>query len=65
MSMQHIRSAYGVPAKRGGEIRFTDSNGAVWQGRIKSALHGWLRVALEKWPGETVILHPTWHVEYL
>jgi hypothetical protein len=65
MSMQRIRSVYGVPAKRGGQIRFTDSNGAIWHGRIKSARHGRLRVALENWPRETVILHPTWQVEYL
>jgi hypothetical protein len=64
MSMQTIRSTYGVQAKRNGEIRFTDRQGGIWQGHIKSARHGRLRVALDDLPGETAILHPTW-LEYL
>ena len=64
MSMHQRRSSYGVPAKRGGEIRFTDRTGGIWQGRIKSARHGRLRVALDDLPGETAIFHPTW-LEYL
>lgn len=68
MSMAYIRKAYGVPAKRGGRIRFTDSYGTVWNGRITSAKGHYLRVLVDdRVPGYRgrKLLHPTWNVEYL
>lgn len=55
--MEYVRRWYGVPARRGGRVRF---DGAL--GTILSADHR-LRVRLDT--GERVILHPTWRVEYL
>ena len=64
MNMEYIRSTYGVPAKRGGKIEFTDSNGAKWRGTIRSARDSWLRVSLD---GLRTIssLHPTWNIKYI
>ena len=62
--MEWIRKYYHVPAKRGAKIRFTDSNGAVWTGRITSALSGYIRVQFEGWK-RRALLHPGWNVEYL
>lgn len=57
MSMEWVRRNYGVPAKRGGRIRFCGVGGT-----ITSADHR-LRVRMDD--GRRVILHPTWEVEYL
>ena len=64
MSMGYIRQHYGVPAKRGGRIEFTDTNGAKWRGTIRSARDGRLRVQLDGLR-TTETLHPTWNVLYL
>jgi len=66
--MEYIRRAYGVPAKRGGRIRFTDSHGTIFNCTIKSARNGRLRVLVDdRVPGYRgrMDLHPTWQVEYL
>jgi hypothetical protein len=57
MSMEYVRRYYGVPAKRGGRIRFRGMGGT-----ITSADHH-LRARMDD--GSRVILHPTWQVEYL
>ena len=62
--MKYIRDTYNVPAKRGGLIRFKDSNGNVWEGKITSAFYGRLRVKLNGLKYRSV-LHPTWNIEYL
>lgn len=57
MSLQYIRSYYGVPAKRGALIKF--------QGitcRILSSKGATLRV---QGPTKKFNIHPTWQVEYL
>jgi len=68
VSLKYIRKAYGVPAYRGARIRYTDEQGAIFNGRITSAQSGRLRVLVddrvEGYRGR-MILHPTWHVEYL
>lgn len=67
MSLAWIRKTYGVPAKRGGRIRFTLGR-KVWGGTIKSAKNGRLSVQLDesrKSCHGRMILHPTWNVEYL
>jgi hypothetical protein len=57
VSMEWIRRNYGVPAKRGGRVRFFGD-----EGTIASATH-YLRVRMDD--GRRVLLHPTWRVEYL
>jgi hypothetical protein len=68
MSMDYIRRTYNVPAKRGGRIKYTDSKGYEFFGRITSAIDGYLRVLVDdRVPGyrNRLILHPTFNVEYL
>lgn len=68
MSLEYIRKTYGVPAKRGGRIRFDDSFGTIWEGRITSAKGAYLRMAPDdRIPGskKRLILHPVWNIEYL
>lgn len=66
--MRYIREHYGVPAKRGARIRYTDIGRHVWTGRIVSARDGYLRVRVDdpRYPEAVrLLLHPTWNVEYL
>lgn len=65
MSIETIRVAYGVPAKIGGKIRFSDNNGKQWTGKITGTDGARLRVSLEGYHRDTAYLHPTWNVEYL
>lgn len=64
MSMDYIRRAYGVPAKRGMRLRFKDSIGGDREGTIVGSRAQYLRVRLdgENW---TRMVHPTWPIEYL
>ncbi len=69
MSMEYIRRTYGVPAKRGGRVIYTNSNGVAFNCTIKSATNsGHLMVLVDdhvpNYPGR-MKLHPTWRVEYL
>jgi len=66
--MEYIRKYYGVPAKRGGRIKWIDRYGTKWFLTIKSAKNGKLRCL----PDDRIdgcktrlILHPTWSVTYL
>lgn len=68
MSLEYIRRTYNVPAKRGGRIRYTDTQGVVFNCTITSARGGHLRVLVDdRVPGYRgrLNLHPTWNVEYL
>jgi len=68
MSMEYIRTTYGVPAKRGGRVIYTDSNDRAWPGAITAARNGRLLVRLDdNLPNSRARakLHPTWNVEYL
>lgn len=68
MSMATIRKQYGVPAKRGGRICFTDSGGAKFFCTIKSVRDCQLSVLVDdRVPGYRgrMLLHPTWNIEYL
>lgn len=58
MSLPWVRQQYGVPATRGGIIRFDGQ-----PGRILSATHH-LHVRMTD-DGSRAILHPTWRVKYL
>lgn len=64
MSMDYIRKTYGVPAKRGGTVRYTPPLHDPRKGTIVGSRDAYLRVRLD---GEkrTVFLHPTWCVEYV
>lgn len=63
MSLDYIRDHYGVPAKRGRQIRYT-GGGYPAVGDIVGARGQYLRV---RFVGDDGIhtLHPTWKVEYL
>ena len=58
MTLQYVRDYYGVPAKRGGRVRFEGQHEAT----ILSATHH-LHVRFDD--GCEGWLHPTWEVEYL
>ena len=63
MSMAYIRKTYGVPAKRGGRVRYT--GGPVPEfGTIVRSNGAYLNIrmdgAIESYP-----FHPTWELEYL
>lgn len=64
MSAKYVRDTYGVPAKRGGRIRFTWGG---WHGSplgtIVSFPGQYIRVRMDD--GGVYQLHPTWEVEYL
>lgn len=64
MSLDYICRHYGVPADRGGRIRFTwDQWTTTRDATIVGAEGQYLSVRFDD--GETGILHPTWEVEYL
>ncbi|TXT24395.1 MAG: hypothetical protein FD131_4992 [Rhodocyclaceae bacterium] len=68
MSLQYIRKTYGVPAKRGMRIRYTDGAGVIWNGAITFAKGPHLRVLVDdRVPGYRgrLILHPTDSLEYI
>ena len=65
MSMEYIRKTYGVPAKRGARIEFTDTCGKVHEGRIVGSRGCYLRADMPTIRGGTVTLHPTSDVRYL
>ncbi len=62
MSMQWVRDAYGVPAKRGGRVRYTGDK-TPRLGTITAADHG-LRIRLDG-DKRSLPFHPTWELEYL
>jgi hypothetical protein len=65
MSMEAVRRAYKVPAKRGGRILY-DGDGRPQIGTIMSASGTYLKVYFEGEPRlRRHTLHPTWHVKYL
>jgi hypothetical protein len=61
MSMMRIRECYGVPAYRGARIRFQGREGVI-TGTSRTAMHLRARLSGDK---RTVLLHPTWEIEYL
>ena len=71
MSLGYIRNYYRVPAKRGVNVRFTNSNGARFVGEIIGASGAHLKVSVTDKNNpdysfkERLILHPTWNLEYL
>lgn len=64
MSMQYIRDYYGVPAKRGGKIRYTGILSTPREGKIVGSSGQYLRVRFNG-VKRLMTLHPTWQIEYL
>ncbi|MEO8298778.1 MAG: hypothetical protein ABI574_13325 [Burkholderiales bacterium] len=64
MSLKYIRSAYGVPARRGVRIEFTGEPGRTQPGEVRAASGAYLRVRFDGDPA-MYTLHPTWGVKYL
>lgn len=67
MSMDYVRRCYGVPAKRGGRVRFRPGGpcGAREQlGTIAGARGQYLRVRVDT-QRRPLLVHPTWMIDYL
>jgi hypothetical protein len=62
--MKYIRDTYGVPAKRGGKIIFTNTIGQKLNGTIKSASNFHIKASIEGYKYD-ILLHPTCRIEYL
>ena len=68
MGMKQIRRMWGVPAKRGGRVRYTGGGfhgiHGPRMGTIRSVKNGYLMIQLDgdAW---TKPFHPTWALEYL
>lgn len=58
--MDYIRTRYGVPAKRGGRIRFQGKPGVITSARPGEAR---LNIRLDG-DKHTLPVHPTWEMEY-
>lgn len=68
MSLEYIRRTYGVPARRGVRVRYTDGAGVIWNCTITSAKGPHLRALVDdRVPGYRgrLILHPTDNLEYV
>lgn len=63
MSIDWVRKAYDVPAKRGMRVKYT-GEGRDEFGTIKSASNGRLNIQLDG-VKHTMPFHPTWQLEYL
>lgn len=65
MSIAYIRKYYGVPAKRGGRVRYTgEGSDKPEYGTITSATNGRLNIRLDRFKVSHPF-HPTWELEYL
>lgn len=69
MSLAYIRHYYKVPAKRGGLIIYTASDGEDIPGKITGAKGTYLRAKLQRYDGtynrKSSLFHPTWNLAYL
>ena len=63
MSMEYIRTAYGVPARRGGRVKFTCGDAGT-MGTITGARGHYLRIRLDGHK-RAMSYHPTWQIEYM
>lgn len=63
MSMDYIRRAYGVPAKRGALVQFINA-AKVERGHIVGSRGQYLRIRWSE-SGKTHTHHPTWRLVYL
>jgi hypothetical protein len=63
VSMQWVRDSYGVPAKRGGRVRYTGEK-VPRLGTITGTRGPYLRIRLDG-DKRSMPFHPTWELEYL
>lgn len=63
MTMKYIRDYYGVPAKRGMRVAYTDSLRRV-VGTITGSRNGYLRIRIDG-NKRVEFYHPTFGIEYL
>jgi hypothetical protein len=63
MSVEYVRKAYGVPARRGGRVEYT-GDCKTELGTIRSASGGHLNMRLDG-VKHTIPFHPTWKLRYL
>ena len=64
MSMDYIRKAYGVPAKRGGRVVALDGIQRKTKGTITGSRGPYLRIRLDGWD-YSQNFHPTSNIEYI
>ena len=64
MSLDYIRKAYMVPAKKGGRVEYLASDGELMEGTITGASNAHLRVRLDG-NRHSMPFHPTWRLKYL
>lgn len=62
-SLEYIRKTYGVPAKRGGRIRFTGGR-EPQEGTITRGSNAHIMVRFDD-SLSSVPMHPTWEITYL
>lgn len=65
MSLDYIRKTYGVPAKRGGRVEYTDPAGRKVLGTITSARDARLNIRMDGCTHAGGPFHPTWNLRYL
>jgi len=63
MSMEYIRNAYGVPARRGGRVIYTGGVSPM-SGYITGSLGSYLRIKLDG-HNRSDLYHPTWEIKYV
>jgi hypothetical protein len=64
MSMEYIRKAYGVPAKRGGKVKIISSyKGCEFEGVITGSKGSRVLISINK--GRSGLYHPTDGIVYL
>lgn len=64
MSLDYIRKAYNVPAKRGVRVEYLASDGDLMDGTITGSKEALLRVRLDG-AKRSGIYHPTYALKYL
>ena len=65
MSLEYIRSKYKVPAFLDSVVKYTKlRTGEIIEGKIIGTVGHYLKVKSDKIE-RNLILHPTWHIEYL
>lgn len=63
-SLEYIRNYYHVPAYSGVHVKFTDTGGAVYTGKIIGGSGAYLVLDFAC-KGMRGNYHPTWNIEYL
>ncbi len=67
MSMDYIRTTYGLACKRGQRVRYSPPGEPAREGTIIGAEGQYLRIRLDPLPGmacKTGNFHPTWCLSY-